>query len=120
MDPDTKGVSYKFNKRYKESSQYTIDIKNVMFCGMKKKADVVINTSCEHMYPMSKFREINSFDDKGRIYVLQSTDADQYEDHINCVQHEDDLADQSNLLNVLYSGSKVLPNGIKRFMVIGS
>ena len=120
MDPDIKGVSYKFNKRYKDTDAYIIKTANVMFKPIKDTVDTVINTSCEHMYPMSKFREINSFDDEDRIYVLQSTDADQYDDHINCVQHEDDLADQSNLLNVLYSGSKVLPNGIKRFMVIGS
>ena len=58
--------------------------------------------------------------DKGRTYVLQSTNEDQYEDHINCVQNEDELADQANFVNIIYSGHKILPNGIKRFMVIGN
>ena len=26
---------------------------------LKEKYDVIINTSCEHMYPMKKFRELN-------------------------------------------------------------
>lgn len=119
MDPDTKAVSYKFNKRYKEAEKYRVDIKNVMFSDIDPVIDVVINTSCEHMYPMSKFREINVTQDWKRTYVLQSTNADQYDDHINCVEHEDDLAAQANFVDVLYSGSKELPNGIKRFMVIG-
>jgi hypothetical protein len=119
MDPDTKRVSYKFNKRYKDTKQYKIEVQNVMFDPLKYASDTVINTSCEHMYDMSKFREINVTKDWDRTYVLQSTNADQYEDHINCVQHEDELAEQANLISILYSGSKTLPNGIKRFMVIG-
>ena len=56
---------------------------------------------------------------KSSWYVLQSTDDDQYEDHINCVKSPDELADQAKLVDVLYSGSKVLSNGMNRFMVIG-
>ena len=120
MDPDTKAISYKFNKRYKENERYNVKIANVMFDKIKNNADTIINTSCEHMYDMSKFREINKKNDAQRTFVLQSTDADQYEDHINCVQDEYDLAEQANIINVLYSGTKVLPNGIKRFMIIGN
>ena len=120
MDPDTKSISYKFNKRYKEAKKYRVDIKNVMFTNVHPLHDLIINTSCEHMFPMKKFREINSVKDKGRTYVLQSTNEDQYEDHINCVQNEDELADQANFVNIIYSGHKILPNGIKRFMVIGN
>ena len=122
MDADSKQVSYKFNKRYKESDQYRCDILNVMFDPIDYKIDTVINTSCEHMFDMSKFRDINKETDRqgGRVFVLQSTDADQYDDHINCVKNENDLAEQADIVNVLYSGTKVLPNGIKRFMVIGN
>ena len=64
--------------------------------------DVLINTSCEHMFPMRRFRELNK-----------------YEDHINCVSGPEELAEQAELINVVYSGTKVLDNGMKRFMVIG-
>ena len=53
------------------------------------------------------------------LFVLQSTDEDKYEDHINCVVDCDELAEQSGLTHVLYSGKKTLSNGMNRFMVIG-
>jgi hypothetical protein len=56
---------------------------------------------------------------KSPLYVLQSTDEDKYEDHINCVSCPEELEEQAGFINVLYSGTKVLDNGMKRFMVIG-
>ena len=53
------------------------------------------------------------------LFVLQSTDDDQYDDHINCVSNAEELADQADLVDVKYSGSKKLDNGMTRFMVIG-
>jgi hypothetical protein len=83
--------------------------------------DLVINTSCEHMYPMSRFRKLNSFLEwsKSPLYVLQSTDDEQWDDHINCVSGPDELAEQAELVDIMYSGTKELNNGMKRFMVIG-
>ena len=53
------------------------------------------------------------------LYVLQSSDDTQYDDHINCVNDADELAEQANLIDVMYAGKKLLPNGMIRFMVIG-
>ena len=53
------------------------------------------------------------------MYVLQSTDEDKYDDHINCVRDPEELADQSSMSHIYYSGTKTLSNGMKRFMVIG-
>ena len=44
---------------------------------------------------------------------------EQYDDHINCVKSEEELALQANITDVLYSGKKLLSNGMNRFMVIG-
>ena len=85
---------------------------------IEENFDLIINTSCEHMFPMWKFRELNP-QLNGSWYVLQSTDDDQYDDHINCVKSPGELADQAQLVDILYSGSKTLSNGMKRFMVIG-
>ena len=79
--------------------------------------DLVINTSCEHMYPMSRFRKLNG--NKDYLYALQSTDDDQWDDHINCVSGPDELSEQAELVDIMYSGTKELDNGMKRFMVIG-
>jgi hypothetical protein len=66
---------------------------------------------------MKKFKELNPA--LNPIYILQSTNDTKYDDHINCVNTADELAKQSNINEVYFSGSKVLDNGMTRFMVIG-
>ena len=44
---------------------------------------------------------------------------DEYDDHINCVKDPEELADQANLIDIKYMGTKKLSNGMNRFMVIG-
>ena len=124
MDRDVKSLAYKFNTRYKKEDKYKVSIKNVMFGNLISLSsptfDTVINCSCEHMYPMSKFRELkNTGVDDNALYILQSSNDTQYDDHINCVDDADELADQANLVDILYAGEKLLPNGMTRFMVIG-
>ena len=124
MDRDIKQVAYKFNTRYKKDNKYKISIRNVMFGNLISLSsptfDTVINCSCEHMYPMSKFKELkNTGVNDNALYILQSSNDTQYDDHINCVNDADELADQANLVEILYAGEKFLPNGMTRFMVIG-
>ena len=118
IDNDVKDISYKYNKRYKDSNKYQCSIKDIMMKTLEEDFDIIINCSCEHMYPMTKFYEWNP-ELQDPLYVLQSTDDDQYDDHINCVGSPEELADQAKIAEVLYSGTKVLPNGMNRFMVIG-
>ena len=107
--------------------KYQIIIKNVMFdkiqsaqhAGYNGSMDTIINCACEHMYPMWKFRDLNKTVQKNSLYILQSSDDDQHDDHINCVQSEDELIDQAKIKHVMYSGSKILSNKSTRFMVIG-
>lgn len=117
IDKDAKIISYKFNRRFKEKKQYQAFGDNVFIKPLTKNYDMIINTSCEHMFPMRKFRELNP--NLKPIYVLQSTNETKYEDHINCVESAEELANQANLQEVLYSGLKVLDNRMTRFMVIG-
>ena len=124
MDRDIKQVAYKFNTRYKKDNKYKVSIKNVMFGNLISLSsptfDTVINCSCEHMYPMSKFKKLkNTGVNDDALYILQSSNDTQYDDHINCVDDADELADQANLAEILYAGERLLPNGMTRFMVIG-
>ena len=124
MDRDIKRVAYKFNTRYKKDDKYKVSIRNVMFGNLISLSsptfDTVINCSCEHMYPMSKFKKLkNTGVDDNALYILQSSNDTQYDDHINCVDDADELADQANLVDILYVGEKLLPNDMTRFMVIG-
>ena len=119
IDKDIREMTYRFNKRFKDEDKYRVVIKNIMFKELSKEQDfdLVINCACEHMFPMWKFREINEEQDP--VYVLQSSDDDTHDDHINCVQSTDELIEQARIVDVLYSGSIKLHNGTTRFMVIG-
>ena len=127
IDQDVKRLSYKFNKRLKEDKKYRITIRNVMFDKIqegwhpvhKLGMDTIINCACEHMYPMWKFRELNKTIQKNPLYILQSSNDEQHEDHINFFNSEEELIDQSRIKDVMYSGSKILSNKSTRFMVIG-
>ena len=122
-DGDAKFISYYFNERYKNAEKYYSSQKNIFLSGLdivqnsKGKIDLVVNTSCEHMYHMSKLKK-KHFNDN-QLFVLQSTDCEDYDDHINCVSGPDELSEQAGLVDVYYSGTKVLDNGMNRFMVIG-
>ena len=70
------------------------------------------------MFPMTRFYSLNKFENRP-LYVLQSTDDEQWDDHINCVSSPDGLIEQAEITEVLYSGEKMLDNVMKRFMVIG-
>lgn len=127
IDKDAQLISYKFNRRYKDAGQYKAYQKNLFIKNHlgkeqidKGHVDLVINTSCEHMFNMSamKQRVFNS-PISSPLFVLQSTDNDEYDDHINCVSSADELAEQGGLVHIDYSGSKQLSNGMTRFMVIG-
>jgi hypothetical protein len=119
IDQDVKRLSYKFNKRLKEDKKYRTLITNVMFDRIQSGMDTIINCACEHMYPMWKFRELNEIFQKNPLYILQSSNDEQHEDHINCVNSEEELIDQARIKDVIYSGSKILSNESTRFMVIG-
>ena len=124
IDNDAKDISYKYNKRYKETGQYQCLIKDAMMKELDETFDIIINTSCEHMFPMKRFIKMNKhtmpFSGQQYIplYVLQSTNDDQYDDHINCVSSPEELAEQADIVPE-YMGSLTLSSGMQRFMVIG-
>ena len=132
IDEDAQKISYKFNRRYKEDNRYRAYCSNLFeyhwsdevkkyynYWNKFRNAnyDLVINTSCEHMYPMKKLREYNP--DLKSWFVLQSTNETKFDDHINCVNSTKELAEQGELKQILYEGQLTLDNGMTRFMVIG-
>lgn len=117
IDRDVKDLSYKFNNRYINPERFKTKERDVMMTPVHSiNFDLVINTSCEHMFNMSHFKKLN---DLNCVYALQSTDDDQYDDHINCIENEDELVRQSELNLIYFKGRKKLENGMTRFMVIG-
>ena len=126
IDEVVKQISYKFNTRYNtgDVTKYKAKRKNVMMELIRKDNkypfDLIVNTSCEHMFPMHKI--VNYYSKKkwlDTLFVIQSTNDDQYDDHINCVEDEYELAEQANFMDIYFTGKKLLDNGMTRFMVIG-
>ena len=81
-------------------------------------ADIVINTSSEHMPNLKEIIKDKEYKPEC-LFALQSNNMFHVEDHINCFNDEQELIDKSELSKVVYRGSLDMPNGYKRFMVIG-
>ena len=79
------------------------------------KEKIIINTSCEHI---SDLREWINTIPLGRIVVLQSNNYYTGAGHINCVESVEELADQSGLRSIWYTGKLEMPM-YTRFMIIG-
>lgn len=75
---------------------------------------IVINTSCEHLSENTWFENIPD----GNLIVLQSNNARQFKDHINCVENLEEMKNKYKMFHVLYSDSLNLVD-YDRFMIIG-
>ena len=81
----------------------------------KIKGDLIINTSCEHMWPMKDYN-FNG------LCVFQSNNFREDTAHINCVDSLDEFIGQSGLSQIDYKGETQFhkyDDIHKRFMVIG-
>ena len=81
----------------------------------KVKTDIMVNTSCEHMYPMTDFKT-------DALCVFQSTNFKEDYAHINAVDSLEEFEEQCNMTQVLWKGE--IPfhdydDHHKRFMIIG-
>jgi len=74
----------------------------------------VINTSCEHLSDNTWFKKIP----EGTLVILQSNNASQISDHINCVNDIEEMQLKYKLSNLLYKG-EIDAIEYKRFMLIG-
>ena len=84
-------------------------------CDLTYDADVVINTSCEHLTQDQYNRWLSQIT-KDSLIVLQSNNY-QIEEHVRIAQSLEDFKTQSGI-KVLWSGELELPF-YKRFMLIG-
>ena len=118
MDEDALIISRKFLSGYDVKINYMHEDLNFHEFD-EHYTNIVINTSCEHMFPMDSISFAN---DKDVIYVLQSNDMTSVREHVNCVDSAEELAEQANI-TTYFAGKKKLngSNNIwyQRFMVIG-
>jgi hypothetical protein len=84
-------------------------------CAIRSDADVIINTSCEHI-TQDQYDLWLSGMPQNSLFVLQSNNY-QIPEHIRIANSLEEFKEQSQL-NVLYAGELELPL-YKRFMIIG-
>jgi hypothetical protein len=85
-------------------------------CAIRSDADVIINTSCEHI-TQDQYELWLSGLPHNSLIVLQSNNYN-IPEHVRIAQDLNEFKQQSNLRNILYAGELELPL-YKRFMIIG-
>jgi len=80
---------------------------------LAKEYDLIINPSCEHM---SDIRAV-----EGPLYALTSNNYTEVSEHINTIEHEEDLAIKNNINDIRYRGTIQIekPVPYERYCVIG-
>lgn len=82
---------------------------------IKEVADIVINTSCEHIDNFSKWIGLLP---KGQKVILQSNNYDLHAQHTNCADSLEDFVTQCNLTDLSYSETLQFED-YDRYMVMG-
>ncbi len=78
-------------------------------------ADILFNTSCEHLERFSEWYERTP---EGMLMVLQSNDMFDEESHVNCVADLEEFKRQAPMAETLFAGALALKR-YTRFMLIG-
>ena len=81
--------------------------------GLAKEYDLIINPSCEHM------EDIRA--ESGPLYALTSNNYTEVKEHINTIEHEEDLAIKNNINDIRFKGKIQIqkPVPYERYCVIG-
>jgi hypothetical protein len=82
----------------------------------KLGADLVINTSCEHIADLPAWLSLLP---KGTRVLLQSNDYFSEPTHVNCVASLDEFIDQASLGTIAFAGALPMKK-YTRFMLIGT
>lgn len=85
-------------------------------CTIRSDADVIINTSCEHI-TQDQYDQWISGMPYNSLFVLQSNNYN-IPEHVRIANSLEEFKEQSQLENILYAGELDLPL-YKRFMIIG-
>jgi len=115
IDPNVKETALTINKRQEMEGRFSAVTADM--CDHTYNADIVINTSCEHI---SKKQYINWYNNipRGCTVVIQSNNYYELDEHINCFDTLEDFVNECKL-QVSKTYELELPK-YKRFMIIGT
>jgi hypothetical protein len=114
IDPSCEAIATMMNKA--EEMQGRFQAITADMCDFQTCADVIINTSCEHLTQNDYERWLSRID-FGKILILQSNN---YEipEHVRIAQTLDDFIFQSGDIHILWKGELELPL-YTRYMIVG-
>lgn len=113
IDPGREEIAKTINKLEEMSGKFTTITADM--CSTASTADVIINTSCEHI-TQEQYEKWLSLQPENSILVLQSNNYS-IPEHIRIAHSLEEFKKQSNL-NVMWAGELELPL-YKRWMIIG-
>lgn len=114
IDPECRYIAQTMNKKEEIEGKFTAITEDM--CNVKSDADIIINTSCEHITQYQYDVWLDNLPDSS-IIVLQSNNYE-IQEHIRIAHDLQEFKNQSNLKNILYAGELDLPM-YRRFMIIG-
>lgn len=115
IDPKCEKIATTINKRQEMEGRFEAVTADMTMYDYD--ADVVINTSCEHL-TNGGFRQWLNLVPEDAIIVLQSNNYFELEEHINCAIDLEDFIKMTRLPKVLWAGEYETPK-YNRFMIIG-
>ncbi len=114
IDPACEQVAFTVNKRQEIEGRFKAVTADMTV--YEYDADIVINTSCEHITNGAYLRWLDLVP-KNSLVVLQSNNYEELEEHINCPRDLNDFVRQCHL-NVIFADKLELPK-YDRYMIIG-
>jgi hypothetical protein len=114
IDPHVEHVANMMNRKEELENRFVAVTSDM--CKVVTTANVVINTSCEHITQDQYDRWLDQVSNNS-IIVLQSNDYN-IPEHIRCVSSIDDFVSQSKI-KTMYKGELALPT-YTRYMIIGT
>ena len=115
IDPECESIATNMNK-LEEMQQRFLAVTSDR-CDIESKADVIINTSCEHI-TQNQYKLWVEKLPKESLIVLQSNNYN-IPEHIRIANSLDEFKNQCKLSEIYFEGELQLPK-YKRFMVIGA
>lgn len=114
IDPSCQPIAEMMNKHEEMQGKFRSVTEDM--CDYESDADIVINTSFEHI-SQEQYEVWKSHVNEDSLIVLQTNNYD-IPEHIRCANNIEEFVDQAGLSEVMYSGEIELPL-YKRFMIIG-
>ena len=115
IDPACEETANIVNKRYEMEGRFSAVTADM--CLYKYDADIVINTSCEHLTQEQYNRWLENVPNKKTLIVLQSNNYFNCTEHIRCSPDLDNFEQKSKLDLILSDELELLK--YTRFMLIG-